>query len=123
MDTFAAIADPVRRALLLRLSRGPARVVDLAGDHAVSRPAISKHLRVLATAGLVEADDVGRERHYRLVTDGLEPVRALLESLTTTSTPRIPEHTLDRLDLEVRRAGHDRERAPSTATHEHKETG
>nr|BFF16707.1 hypothetical protein GCM10025730_02280 [Promicromonospora thailandica] len=53
MDVFGAIADPIRRELLLRLADGPARVVDLAGEHAVSRPAISKHLRVLSDAGLV----------------------------------------------------------------------
>ena len=59
MDVFAAIADPVRRDLLRTLSAGSARVVDLAAGRPISRPAVSKHLRVLSDAGLVVADDVG----------------------------------------------------------------
>ena len=81
MDAFAALADPVRRDLLRRLARGPARVVDLAAEHPISRPAVSKHLRLLSDAGLVTADDRGRERHYRTATAGLAPVRALLDEL------------------------------------------
>ena len=81
MDPFAAIADPVRRDLLVRLARGPERVVDLAADHAISRPAISRHLRVLAEAGLVLADDRGRERHYRLDPAGLEVLADWLATL------------------------------------------
>jgi DNA-binding transcriptional ArsR family regulator len=51
--TFAALADPTRRAILTRLARGDAGVGDLAEPFAMSLPAISKHLRVLETAGLV----------------------------------------------------------------------
>lgn len=107
MDVFAALADPVRRDLVRRLARGTARVVDLAGDHAVSRPAISRHLRVLGEAGLVTADDVGRERHYRLERSGLAPVSDYLSALARP-TPldgevRFAESVLDGLDLEVRR--------------------
>ncbi|HMO11687.1 MAG TPA: ArsR family transcriptional regulator, partial [Actinotalea sp.] len=47
MDAFAALADPVRRSLLAALTSGPARVVDLAQAQAVSRPAVSRHLRLL----------------------------------------------------------------------------
>ena len=101
MDAFAALADPVRRDLLNRLSRGSARVVDLAGDHAISRPAISRHLRVLGEAGLVSAEDRGRERHYRLERGALAPVTAWLAGLDPT--PRFEESALDGLDLEVRR--------------------
>ncbi|WP_256839493.1 ArsR/SmtB family transcription factor [Ornithinimicrobium faecis] len=122
MDPFGALADPVRRALLQRLSRGPARVVDLTAEHEISRPAISRHLRVLGEAGLVSAEDVGRERHYRLEAGALQPVRAWLESLPGTSGPRIPEHALDGLDLEVRRTGRDR-RATERDTQQTKETG
>ena len=46
-------------------------MVDLAADHAISRPAISRHLRLLSEAGLVTAEDRGRERHYRLERTGL----------------------------------------------------
>ena len=50
---FHALADPTRRAMIERLSRGPLRVGDLAEPFAVSRPAISQHLRVLEEAGLI----------------------------------------------------------------------
>ncbi|MEU4365597.1 ArsR family transcriptional regulator [Promicromonospora sp. NPDC023987] len=98
-----------RRALLRQLAAGPARVVDMASAHPISRPAISKHLRALGSAGLVLADDVGRERHYRLDRAGLAPVTALLAELSPA--PPIGERALDGLELEVRRAGRDRQAA------------
>ncbi|MET1058953.1 MAG: metalloregulator ArsR/SmtB family transcription factor [Nocardioides sp.] len=106
MDAFAALGDPVRRDLVHRLSRGPARVVDLAAEHEISRPAISRHLRVLGEAGLVAADDRGRERHYRLERGGLAPVADWLAGLDPA--PRFEESTLDGLDLEVRRTVHEK---------------
>ncbi|MBM7367159.1 ArsR/SmtB family transcription factor [Gordonia hydrophobica] len=107
MDAFEALADPIRRSLLRRLRRGPARVVDLSAEHSISRPAISKHLRLLAEAGLVQAVPSGRERHYHLVIAGFEPLRTYLDELTPAAPP-IPEHVLDGLDLEVRRTTRDR---------------
>ena len=65
-DVFRAIADPTRRAILDRLCTGPAPVNELASDFDQSRPAISKHLRVLREASLVSEERVGRERLYRL---------------------------------------------------------
>ncbi len=117
MDAFAALADPTRRALLMRLAAGTSRVVDLTADHPVSRPAISKHLRLLTEAGLVDAEDRGRERHYRLDRSGLSPVRELLDALTTV--PPFSEHDLDALELEVRRTGRDRR----SSTQQQEETG
>ncbi len=58
--TFAALADPTRRAILEHLSVGPATVRELAQPFRVSRPAISKHLRVLERAGLVHRKQDGR---------------------------------------------------------------
>src|SRR6476660_5495109 len=110
MDPFVAIADPVRRALLGMLARGPARVVDLAAAQSVSRPAVSRHLRVLAEAGLVSAEDRGRERHYRLERDGLAVVTDWVAALE--QRPRFDESVLDGLDLEVRRTGRERRAAP-----------
>lgn len=114
MDPFAALADPVRRDLLVRLSRGTARVVDLAAEHAISRPAISRHLRLLAEAGLVAADERGRERHYGLTSSGLEPVTDLLETLLGAAAPAPPiaDHQFDGLDLEVRRTVRERRTPP-----------
>ena len=117
MDPFPALADPVRRELLRTLARNPARVVDLAALHPISRPAVSRHLRVLVDAGLVHAQTHGRERHYALLADGLDPVRALLQDLGPR--PRFDETVLDGLDLEVRRTVRDhRTASPSDPVEE-----
>lgn len=108
MDVYAALADPLRRELLTRLATGPARVVDLAAEHPVSRPAVSRHLKVLSEAGLVEADELGRERHYRLRPEPLDTVRTFVASLGRGA--RIPESTLDALETEVRRTSRERRR-------------
>ncbi|GAA5144291.1 hypothetical protein GCM10023340_11840 [Nocardioides marinquilinus] len=110
MDPFAALADPVRRELLRALAAGPARVVDLAAAHPISRPAVSRHLRLLTEAGLAVAEDRGRERHYALHPAGLGPVATFLRDL---AGPPVPEHALDALELEVRRTV--RERRPTAA--------
>src|SRR3712207_3137380 len=110
MDAFAALADPVRRGLLRALALGPARVVDLAAAYPVSRPAISKHLRLLTEAGLTSVEDRGRERHYALDRSGLAPVATLLDELRVR--PPFPEAAFDGLDLEVRRTVRER-----SATH------
>lgn len=113
MDPFAALGDPVRRDLVLRLSRGPARVVDLAAEQSISRPAVSRHLRLLAEAGIVGVEDRGRERHYRLDRSGLEPVAELLASLLDARgpVPPVAERLFDGLELEVRRTGRERRAA------------
>ncbi|ANY21913.1 ArsR/SmtB family transcription factor [Gordonia terrae] len=109
MDEFEVIADPVRRALIERLARGPARVVDLAADHPISRPAISRHLRVLGEAGMTTVVDQGRERHYELVPGALAPVRAWLDAVDSEVVePRFDDRHLDALDLEVRRTVRER---------------
>ena len=118
MDPFPALADPVRRELLRTLAAGPARVADLAAGHPISRPAVSKHLRVLVDGGLVSAETRGRERHYALVPSGLEPVRALLDDLR--APPRFDESVLDGLDLEVRRTT--RDHRETTTAHPAEET-
>jgi DNA-binding transcriptional ArsR family regulator len=64
--TFAALADPTRRAILARLAVGEATVGDLAAPFRVSRPAISKHLRVLEAAGLVHRARDGRVNRCQL---------------------------------------------------------
>ena len=69
--TFAALADGTRRGILARLERGPASVGELAEPFAISRPAISKHLRVLERAGLVRRTKRGRESRCTLDPDAL----------------------------------------------------
>jgi DNA-binding transcriptional ArsR family regulator len=78
-DVFRAISDPTRRALLDRLRGGPAPVNVLAAEFAQSRPAISKHLRVLRDAKLVSETRAGRERLYELDPIPLQRVVAWIE--------------------------------------------
>jgi DNA-binding transcriptional ArsR family regulator len=111
-EVAAAIADPVRRAILemLRERSLPARRI--AERFPISRPAVSRHLRLLTEAGLAVATDHGRERHYALHREGLGPVATFLRDLAPPAPP-VPEHALDALELEVRRTG--RERRPAAA--------
>lgn len=78
-DAFHAIADPTRRAILDRLRAGPANAGALAADFHHSRPAISKHLRVLREARLVTGSAVGRERVYSINPVPLQAVAGWLE--------------------------------------------
>jgi DNA-binding transcriptional ArsR family regulator len=63
---FQALADPSRRAMVERLSRGPASVSELAQPLAMSLPAVMQHLQVLETSGLVRSEKVGRVRTCRI---------------------------------------------------------
>jgi DNA-binding transcriptional ArsR family regulator len=74
--TFAALSDPTRRAILRRLAEGDAAVSELAAPFAMSLPAISKHLRVLEQAGLVERTKDGRVHRLRLVAQPLHDAAA-----------------------------------------------
>jgi DNA-binding transcriptional ArsR family regulator len=78
-DVFRAIADPTRRAILDRLRAGPTPVNALAADFQQTRPAISKHLRVLRDAALVSEERVGRERVYQLQPRRLQQVAGWVE--------------------------------------------
>lgn len=110
MDVFSVLADPVRRSLLEQLAgEGACRVVDLTAGRGISRPAVSRHLRLLGEAGLVRVDDVGRERHYRLEPSPLQQVEAYAQRLRAGAAgPPIAAHDLDALDLEVRRTVRER---------------
>ena len=109
MDAFDALADPVRRELLVAVCGGPMRVVDLAAGQIISRPAVSRHLRLLIEAGLVDADVRGRERHYRLRREALDEVQQFLDRLRENRyAAPFPAGALDALDTEVHRAKRDR---------------
>jgi DNA-binding transcriptional ArsR family regulator len=115
VDGFDALADPIRRDLIRQLTAGPARVADLSAAYNVTRPAVSRHLRLLTEAGVASAEDRGRERHYHVEPAGLEPVRRFLDELdagrpSSTAAPRIDEAALDALDTEVRRTRRERRR-------------
>ena len=73
-DVLAAVADPTRRAILDRLTQGPARITDVAAPMTMSFAAVSKHVKVLEAAGLVRREKQGRE--YLLSIDA-RPLRAV----------------------------------------------
>lgn len=113
MDAFEAVADPARREVISALARGNLSAGEVAALFLVSRPAVSRHLRVLREAGLVRDELVGRRRIYRLDLDGLAPVAAWLTTLTSSSassSDRWPGR-LDALETEVRRTRRERRTA------------
>jgi DNA-binding transcriptional ArsR family regulator len=77
--TFAALADPTRRAILARLASGEASVTELAAPFAMTQPAISKHLKVLERAGLITRDKDAQRRPSRLVAAPLGEANKWLE--------------------------------------------
>jgi len=74
LDVFQAIADPTRRAILIMLATQALPVNALAGKFEMSRPAVSKHIRVLHESGLVKITDSGRERYCSLNQQGFAEV-------------------------------------------------
>jgi DNA-binding transcriptional ArsR family regulator len=78
-DTFAALADPTRRAIIARLARGQAGVMELAEPFSMTQPAISKHLKVLERAGLISRSRDAQRRPCRLEPGALGEVTKWLE--------------------------------------------
>ena len=77
-DPFDALGDPNRRAILRLLSEDGRSVQELADALPISRPAVSRHLRLLKEAGLVSEEPIGTRRIYRLQEQGIEAVQAYL---------------------------------------------
>ena len=97
--TFAALADPTRRAILARLLSGERSVTELAEPFNMSMPAISKHLRVLERAGLIARRKEAQWRHCRIDATPLKEVASWTERYR-----HIWEERLDRLDQYLHRA-------------------
>jgi DNA-binding transcriptional ArsR family regulator len=91
--TFAALADPTRRAILARLASGDASVTELAEPFAMSQPAISKHLRVLEHAGLISRGRDAQRRPCRIEARPLAEANGWLEGYR-----RFWEESFERLD-------------------------
>ena len=91
--TFAALADPTRRAILARLAAGEATVNELAAPFAMSQPAISKHLKVLERAGLISTGVDAQRRPRRMEAGALDDAVAWLERYR-----KIWEANYERLD-------------------------
>ncbi len=104
MDVFAAIADPVRRSILSLLVQQPAAAGELAEAFAhISRPAVSRHLRLLRETGLVRAESVGRHQIYTAATGPLGEVTDWIDGLA----PGLGSQ-LDALETEVYRTRRER---------------
>jgi len=91
--SFAALADPTRRAILSRLARGEATVMELAKPFEMTQPAISQHLKVLEEAGLIVQRVDGAKRPRRLATAGIDAMDQWLAMLR-----KALEKNYDRLD-------------------------
>ena len=96
-ETFSALADPTRRAILARLSRGEATVTELAEPFDMSLPAVSKHLKVLERARLIERGREAQWRPCRLRAEPLKEVESWVEQYR-----RHWEESFDRLDQYLR---------------------
>jgi DNA-binding transcriptional ArsR family regulator len=83
-----ALGDPNRRAIVEIISRGPCPVRAIAEHVPISRPAVSRHLRLLKEAGLVEAVPHGRQRIYRLRAEGVDAVRAYFHEMWDEAAAR-----------------------------------
>ena len=108
---FDAIADPTRRAILDGLASGPRAVGEIAADFAISRPAVSKHLKSLAEAGLVNATRVGRRRLYELDPEPLAEVHHWVmryRALWAARLVTIKRQTEARVARKRRRGGDER---------------
>jgi DNA-binding transcriptional ArsR family regulator len=90
---FSALSDPTRRAILARLARGEATVLELAKPFEMTQPAVSRHLKVLEEAGLIVRRVEGSKRPSRLATDGMEAIDQWLATLRKALTKNY-----DRLD-------------------------
>lgn len=77
-DPFEALGDPNRRSIVELLGDSPRSVAELAAGLPISRPAVSRHLRLLKEAGLVMEQPIGTKRIYRLHDEGVEAVQAYL---------------------------------------------
>jgi DNA-binding transcriptional ArsR family regulator len=102
-DAFEALSDPNRRALVEHLRAGPRSVGELADAMPISRPAVSRHLRLLREAGLVTEESHGTRNVYRLHDEGIDAVRAYLENVWGEAALRF---TLVATNTRPRRRGH-----------------
>ena len=94
VDAWTALGDPTRREIFARLAERPRSVTELADELPVSRPAVSQHLKVLKEASLVQVRPEGTRRIYAADAQGLEAMRAELESFwsaTLTNFKRLVE--------------------------------
>lgn len=118
MDAVAdAIGDPTRRTILAMLRAQPMPAGAIAERFPISRPAVSRHLRVLRECGLVVDQQLGRERVYHVELSALDELRTWIDQLISGW-----QHTLDALDTEVRRTSRDRRNSATFTSHHQERT-
>ncbi|GAB4006218.1 ArsR/SmtB family transcription factor [Nocardioides ultimimeridianus] len=101
-DALSAAAEPTRRRILQLLASGSRTVSEIAGEFPVTRSAISQHLLLLAEVGLVEAEKVGRERHYRVIPSGLRTLQAEIDRFWTDELDRLVADAHEHLEKKDR---------------------
>jgi DNA-binding transcriptional ArsR family regulator len=89
LDTFQAIADPSRRQILKLLSKDSLTINSLAENFEMSRPAVSKHIKILEYAGFIAIEDVGRERYCTLKQDGFHNLQEWMSFFDAFWTTRL----------------------------------
>lgn len=89
MHALDALGNPVRRSILLALREAPLSVNEIAARFPVTRPAVSRHLRVLERAGLVQARAAGAKSLYQVRVQGFASVRAFLDEFWDTALARL----------------------------------
>ena len=83
LDAFQVIADPSRRQMLMMLSKDSLTINSIAEKFDMSRPAISKHVKILYHAGFISITDIGRERHCVLKQDGFDELQGFINYFDT----------------------------------------
>jgi len=88
-DVFQVISDPSRRQMLLMLAKDSMTINALAENFDMSRPAVSKHLKILCQAGFISIKDIGRERHCLLKQDGFRELQDFIDYFDKFWTNRL----------------------------------
>jgi DNA-binding transcriptional ArsR family regulator len=89
LDAFQVIADPSRRKMLVMLSKDSMTINALAENFDMSRPAVSKHVKILYNAGFISIRDIGRERHCVLKQDGFNELQDFIDYFDKFWTTRL----------------------------------
>jgi len=79
LDAFQVIADPSRRQMMMLLSKDSMTINSLAENFDMSRPAVSKHIKIMYTAGFISITDIGRERYCTLKQDGFQQLQDFID--------------------------------------------
>jgi DNA-binding transcriptional ArsR family regulator len=107
---LGALSDPTRQTVLTLLRRRPSTVGELASRLPVSRPAVSQHLQVLKSAGLVEEERRGTRHYFRLNPKSLEELRAHIDSMWRDALTAFSDFTVKETDEHGQRKGNPRTR-------------